>query len=116
VEVIEGRIEAERNKLGMSSLDSSATEAFADLVGEFERLSAERDFAQESYTAARAAYDAALAEARRQSRYLAAHVRPTLAESPTHPKRNMLLALTALFSFLGWAILVLAAYALRDRS
>ena len=116
VEVIEGRIEAERNKLGMSSLDSSATEAFADLVGEFERLSAERDFAQESYTAARAAYDAALAEARRQSRYLAAPVRPTLAESPTHPKRNMLLALTALFSFLGWAILVLAAYALRDRS
>ncbi|WP_135507420.1 capsule biosynthesis protein [Roseovarius aestuariivivens] len=116
VAVIESRIEAERNKLGISSVDNAANDAFADLVGEFERLSAERDFAQESYTAARAAYEAAIAEARRQSRYLAAHVRPTLAEAPTHPQRYTLLALTMLFAFLSWAILVLAGYALRDRS
>lgn len=116
VAVIKSRIEAERDKLGFNNVSSDESEVFANLVGEFERLSAERDFAQESYTAARAAYEAALSEARRQSRYLAAHVRPTLAEAATHPKRYTLLALTALFAFLFWAILVLAGYALRDRS
>ena len=62
-----------------------------------------------------AAYDAALAEGRRQSRYLAAHVRPTLPERATHPERWTLLALVAIFAGLAWTILTLAAYALRDR-
>ena len=117
IQVIQTRIDEEREKLGFSggAGTSGRTEAFADLVGEFERLSVEREFAEQAYTAARAAYDASVAEARRQSRYLAAHVRPTLAESAERPMRLTLLALTALFSFLTWAILVLAAYALRDR-
>ncbi|MEM9635964.1 MAG: capsule biosynthesis protein [Pseudomonadota bacterium] len=116
VTVITERIEAEREKLGISTIDGTGSPVFADLIGDFERLAAERDFAQEAYNAARAAFDAAQAEARRQSRYLAAHIRPTLAESSKQPKRYTLLALTALFSFLSWAILVLAVYALRDRS
>lgn len=116
VEVIEARIAEEREKLGLGAGGaSSGTEAFADLVGRFEQLSAERDFAEQSYTAARAAYDIALAEARRQNRYLAAHVRPTLAQSADHPRRITITALVALFAFLLWAILVLAGYALRDR-
>ncbi|WP_306151163.1 capsule biosynthesis protein [Roseovarius sp. MMSF_3281] len=118
-EVIENRIEQERRKLGIGS--SSDTEnngdpnAFANLVGEYESLAVDLEFAEQSYTAALAAYDSALAEAQRQSRYLAAHVNPTLAQSPTRPDRFSILGLTALFSFLTWAILVLAAYALRDR-
>lgn len=116
VTVITERIEAEREKLGINTIDDSSSPVFADLIGEFERLSAEREFAQEAYNAARGAFDAAQAEARRQSRYLAAHIRPTLAESSQQPERFTLLALTALFSFLSWAILVLAVYALRDRN
>ncbi|WP_226783025.1 capsule biosynthesis protein [Oceaniglobus trochenteri] len=118
VSVIEDRMRQEREKLGFGSGlgDNEGSNAFADLVGEFERLSVDRQFAEQSYTAALAAYDAATAEARRQSRYLAAHVRPTLAESPEHPQRYKLLGLVVLFSFLIWAILVLAGYALRDRS
>ncbi|KGM46758.1 capsule biosynthesis protein [Pseudooceanicola atlanticus] len=117
IQVIQTRIAEEREKLGFSGGEAATgrTEAFADLVGEFERLSVEREFAEQAYTAARAAYDASVAEARRQSRYLAAHVRPTLAESAERPMRLTILALTVLFSFLSWAILVLAAYALRDR-
>ena len=115
VAVIEERISAERGKLGIGSENPNAAEAFANLVGEFERLNVDREFAEQSYTAALAAYDAAVAEARRKNRYLAAHVRPTLAEAPEHPQRITLLSLTVLFSFLAWAILVLAAYAIRDR-
>ena len=58
---------------------------------------------------------AAQADARRQTRYLAAHVRPTLAERAEYPQRGVILWFVALFLFLTWAILVLVAYALRDR-
>ena len=63
----------------------------------------------------RAAYDAARNEARRQSRYLAAHVPPTLAEKSEYPDRGSTMALVAVFLTLAWAFMVLAAYAMRDR-
>lgn len=117
VEVIEERIAEERRKLGIGTAEGTAVDenAFANLVGEYESLQVDLQFAQESYTAARAAYEAAVAEARRQSRYLAAHVTPTLPEKAEHPQRVTLLGLVALFSFLFWAMAVLTAYALRDR-
>jgi capsular polysaccharide transport system permease protein len=84
-------------------------------VSEYERLQVDREFAEQAYVAALAAYDTALAEARRQSRYLAPYVRPTLAESSQFPERLTLLALVALFLTTGWAIAVLIYYSLRDR-
>ncbi|MEM6408852.1 MAG: capsule biosynthesis protein [Pseudomonadota bacterium] len=116
IDIIEARIQEERNKLGLgAAAPGDEGNVFANLVGEYERLVVDQEFAQQSYTAALAAFDAASAEARRQSRYLAAHVRPTLAEAPTQPQRLSLLGLVAIFSFLSWAILVLVAYSLRDR-
>lgn len=116
VGVIENRIRHEREKLGLGAdQQNPQTNPFADLVGEYERLAVDREFAEQSYTAALAAYDAAQAEARRQSRYLAAHIAPTLAESSEHPRRWTLQLLVTMFAFLTWAIAVLAAYAIRDR-
>jgi capsular polysaccharide transport system permease protein len=114
--VVEQRIEEELTKFGGGGATvPGGDQNFADLVAEFESLRVDLEFAEESYRAALATYDAAVAEARRQSRYLAAHVRPTLAESSTLPRRGQLTGLVALFSFLVWGLLVLAAYALRDR-
>lgn len=115
IEVTEARIAEERNKLGIGGNNSAQGQAFADLVGEFERLQVDREFAEQSFAASRAAFDSAVAEARRQTRYLAAHVRPTFAESPRHPQELQLLGLLGLFLFLSWTILVLTAYALKDR-
>ncbi len=114
IEVIEKRIEEEKQKLGIAD-SGNADGAFATLVGEFERLAVDREFAEQTYTAALAAYDAAQAEARRQSRYLAAHVRPTFAERAEYPQRGTILGLMTLFLFLSWTVLVLVAYSLRDR-
>ncbi|MBF9035275.1 capsule biosynthesis protein [Rhodobacterales bacterium HKCCE2091] len=111
IEVIEDRIEAERAQIGAGG-DGTA---FADLVEEYERLVADKEFAQEAWVAALAAYDLAVAEAQRQSRYLAAHIRPTLAEAAEYPDRPMILGLVAVFLFLAWSALVLIGYALRDR-
>ena len=57
---------------------------------------------------------AARAEARRQSRYLAPHIQPTVAESSLYPRRVLLAGLTALFLVLGWGILMLVYYNVRD--
>lgn len=115
IEVIQERIDAERRKLGLGG-GAVEGEVFANLVGEYETLIVDREFTERSYTAALAAYDAAQAESRKQSRYLAAHVRPTLAEQPEYPERLKIVLLLALFTTLGWAIFVLVYYSLRDRS
>ena len=114
VEVIEARIAAERDKMGIGT-GTGDTQAFASLVGEYERLGVEREFAERTYVAALASYDGALAEARRKSRYLAAHILPTTAETSRFPERGTLLALIGGFLFMAWAILALVAYALKDR-
>jgi capsular polysaccharide transport system permease protein len=114
IDVINGRIASERRKLGFGDASESG-EAFANLVGEYEGLIVDREFAETAYTTALAAHDSALAEVRRQSRYLAAHVKPTLAERAEYPKRIKILSLLILFSFFGWSILCLVVYSLRDR-
>lgn len=67
VEVIQKRIDAERRKLGLST-GGEEDVVFADLVGEYEGLIVDREFAEIAYTTALATHDAAVATASRQSR------------------------------------------------
>lgn len=112
IDIIDDRIRAERRKFGLSG-DSDAS--YAETIAGFERLTVDREFAEQAYAAALASFDAARAEANRQSRYLAAYIQPTLAERAEFPNRPLLIGIVALFSFLLWAILTLSYYALRDR-
>ncbi len=114
LEVIEARITAERAKLGLGVSGAGAA-VMADLVGEYERLAVDREFAERAYTSALAIYDGALASARRTSRYLAAYMQPTMAETAQYPRRFTLLAMGTLFIFLIWSIVVLVFYSVRDR-
>ena len=115
IAVIEERIADERTKFGPSIGGTARGEDYATLIGEFERLTVDREFAEQSYIAALAAFDAARAEAQRQSRYLATFVRPTLAESAEYPQRAVILGIVTLFCLMGWSILALIYYSLRDR-
>ena len=113
--VIERRISAERRKLGVQGTAADDNKAFSEIVGEYERLVVDREFAEQAYVTALAAYDAALAEARRKTRYLAAYMEPTRAETAEHPERVTLLLLVALFLFLIWSIATLVLYSVKDR-
>lgn len=116
VDVIRARIDAEQGKLGGVAGDAGTDGVvFADILSEYESLAVDRQFAEEAYRSSLAAFDSAQAEARRQSRYLAAHVEPTLAESAQYPQRALLLGLVSLFLFLTWSSLSLVLYALKDR-
>jgi capsular polysaccharide transport system permease protein len=122
VAVIEERIAAERNRFGSGTGGTGAAagqgdgeDAYATLVAEYERFSVDLQFAEQSYLSALAAHDGALAQAQRQSRYLAAYVAPTRAERAEYPRRVLLLGLAAAALFIGWSLLVLTFYAIRDR-
>lgn len=117
IDVIEQRIIEERSKFGIgedASGDSGIT-AFAELVGEYESLNVNLEFAEITFQAAQAALDTALAESRRQSRYLAAHIQPTLPQRAEAPDLTQSVILVALFAFLAWGVGILSAYAVRDR-
>ncbi len=114
IEVIRERIAEEREAFASEEIGGVGAD-YPTLMAEYESLIVDREFAEETYRAALAARDIAQATSSRQSRYLAAYVRPTLSESAQYPQREMLIALVALFLFLAWAILVLIYYSVRDR-
>jgi capsular polysaccharide transport system permease protein len=113
IEVIEARISEERRKTG--TIPGSDQNSIVDVVGEYERLFVDRQFAEQAYTAALASLELAKADARRKSRYLATHVSPTAAETSRYPQRGLLLSIVIGFATLGWAVFALTAYSLRDR-
>lgn len=111
IEAIRGRIEQERADVGIGTEGAD----FAQVLGEYERLKVDQAFAEQAYLAALAAHDAAMAQAGRNSRYLATFVPPTLAEASTAPMRPLVLLIVGFLSFMVWSSLVLIFYALRDR-
>lgn len=114
IDVIQARIDEERRKFGAGGVGPGG-ENYATTVSDYERLTVDREFAERAYSAALLAYDAARAKADRESLYLAAYIRPTIAEQSEYPQRALWTGLVALFGFLVWAIFSLVYYSLRDR-
>ncbi|WP_246133148.1 sugar transporter [Paracoccus aurantiacus] len=112
IRVIREQIEQERQKFGGQATDG---EQLSSVVGEYERLAVDREFAETTYTAALAAYDLAQAQAQQKSRYLAAYVKPTLAQTAEYPQRLKIFLITASFLLLIWTIGVLIYYSVRNR-
>lgn len=116
IDVIRDRIAIERQTFTSDSTDTGAVgQDYPTLIAEFESLSVDREYAEQSYRAALTAVDVAKAEAARQSRYLATYIKPTLATESEFPARYTLTGLAALFLLLIWSILALIYYSLRDR-
>lgn len=115
IQVIRARIAEERQTFATTEVLSTG-EDYPTLISEFEGLTVEREFAEESFRAALAARDTARANAVRQSRYLATYINPTRAERAEYPQRLLLVALGTLFSMLIWGITVLIYYSIRDKA
>lgn len=115
IEVIERRIEDERSKFGVGVDGAAKSDDYAAIVAEYESLVVDRTVAEEQFRSATMIFEAAQAEANRKSRYLAAHVEPTLAQGALYPKSATILALTMFFLLLGWSLALLVYYSIRDR-
>lgn len=113
ISAIEKRIVEERNKVGRTTLDGERS--LAGVVGEFETLMSERQFAEQAYLSASVSYEVALAEARGKSKYLAAHIPPTKAQSSQYPDRILWSVSIFGICFIFWSVAVFATYAMFDR-
>lgn len=114
IEVIEERIIAERRNFATQDVTVFDTD-YPRLIAQFESLMVNQEFAEQTYTAALAARDAARSNAARQSLYLATFVRPTLAQQAEFPRRIITLLMSAFFLLMGWGAMSLVYYSLRDR-
>ena len=113
VETIRAMIAAERTRIAAGN--GAETKGYASLVGDYERLAVEVEFAQSAYLSALSIHEKARAEAQRKTRYLAAYIEPTLAQTPQYPQRVTWLMLVTLASLGLWALLSLVFYGVRDR-
>ena len=116
IAVIQSLIEKERQKFGMggTSRTDDGTD-YSTLVGEFERLMVDLEYAQKSYLAAQTVLDTTQAEAQRQSRYLATYAKPSFPETPQYPRRTNLSILSASVLLLTWLVGLLVYYGIKDR-
>lgn len=114
IEVIRDRIADERRSFAAQDVTVDNTD-YPQLLGQYEGLRVNQEFAEQSYGAALTAFDAARSKAERQQLYLASFIRPTLAQRAEYPQRFMLIGLTLMFAGLAWAIGALVYYSLRDR-
>ncbi len=117
IDVIRDRIRIERQTFASDNTDTGAVgEDYPSLIAEFESLTVDLQYAEETYRAALTALSVARDDAARQSRYLATYIKPTLAEESEYPKRWILAGLAGLFLLLIWSICALIYYSIRDRS
>jgi capsular polysaccharide transport system permease protein len=112
IEAIRSQIAAERAAIGQSAGNGAA---LTEIIGQYEELLVDLEFAQNAYTSAMAAVERAKAEARRQSRYLAVHIAPRPADESLYPKRLIYSGLIVLALLSAWSLAVLVYYNIRDR-
>lgn len=84
------------------------------LVGEYEQLDMERQFAQTMVTGAMQALDAARQTASSQHLYITPYVRPALPESATYPHRWTSIFLFAAAAIVIWTLLTLIVRSVRE--
>jgi capsular polysaccharide transport system permease protein len=115
IEVIQERIQSERNSFTGVDPTSAGAEDYPVLLAEYESLLVDREFAEETYRLALSAVEVARSNATRQSRYLATYIEPTAPETSEFPRRFMLVGLALLFLMLLWGVGALVYYSIRDR-
>jgi capsular polysaccharide transport system permease protein len=110
IAAVRARIEDERGSLAVGGVAGSMPE----VVGDYEELEVDLEIARTAYTHALAGRAAAEAMAQRQARYLVPHIQPTRAETALYPRKVLITGLAALFLTLGWSVVMLVYYNVRD--
>jgi capsular polysaccharide transport system permease protein len=112
IDAIRSQIASERAAIGQSA---GSGPALTEVIGQYEELLVDLEFAQNAYTSAMAAVERAKAEARRKSRYLAVHIAPRPADESLYPNRWLYSGLILLALLVAWSLVVLVYYNIRDR-
>jgi capsular polysaccharide transport system permease protein len=109
-------IEAQLRSLGaeMTDPEGGRADRLSRRLEEYERIEAERRFAEASYQLALRAVEQTRANADRQRVFIASFVPPSLPEEALYPRRWRTLGTVALIAFALWGIGGLAAQSVRE--
>lgn len=104
------------NTTSTATASAAGPEGLSSQLEEFEKLQTESEFALKAYVSALASLEAARIEAKRDQRYLASFVQPSLPEHAAYPLRllNTILVLAA--ALVMWGISALLYAAIKDHS
>ncbi|MEM6464242.1 MAG: hypothetical protein AAF724_20235 [Pseudomonadota bacterium] len=88
ISALEGQIQQQLERFGSGGENGAIrTRNLSDVVNEYSQLIVEQEFAEKAYTSALSSLETSQAEARREERYFAIVVEPTLPEVALYPKR-----------------------------
>jgi capsular polysaccharide transport system permease protein len=90
------------------------SDAMATVIGEYQELTLNQEFAEKAYTAAMASLERARAEASRTQSYLAIYGQPSIAEEAMYPRRWLNIWVVFALSGILWAIGMLGFMTVRD--
>ena len=94
--------------------NSAKSNGLANIVGVYQGLTLDEDFAEKAYAAAMASLDHARAEANRTQAYLAIYVQPSPAEMATYPRRTLDIWMVFILCSILWAVGMLGTLTVRD--
>jgi capsular polysaccharide transport system permease protein len=106
IHAYEQQADAEQAKM------AGETDSLAPMIGEYERLSLERDFAGKTVAAAEAAAEEARLEARKKRLYLERIANPSLPDTPTEPHRvqSLITLIVSLLLIYAMISLIIAGF------
>lgn len=116
IATIKDQIEAQKAKVGTGTTYGSDTKNISTLATEFQQLLAKQEFTEKAFAAAQGALETAMQEARKQERYLAVVVEPTLADYSMYPKRVANIVMVLFGSFVIWLLAYLLSKSIRDHT
>jgi capsular polysaccharide transport system permease protein len=88
--------------------------ALASLVGGYQAVLLDQEFAEKSYAAAQASVERARADADRTQSYLAIYMNPAAADEPARPRKILAILIILTFATIIWAISALIALTVKD--
>jgi capsular polysaccharide transport system permease protein len=105
---------AARSSDAAANGEGAASGPLASVIGQYQELLLDQEFAEKAYTAALASLDRARAEAARTQAYLAIYANPMVAEERSYPRRWVSVSVVLIISSILWAIGVLGFLTVRD--
>lgn len=116
IATIDRQIAEERARLGTGTPRAGGnSRPLSRVVGDYEELLVDREFAEQAYTVALANHQQALVEARRRHRHLAVHISPTLSEEAEYPDRPALILTALVLVIAAWSIVNLVIGNIAER-
>lgn len=111
---IQGQISESPSTADAAATSTADPNALASVIGTYQELALNQEFAEKAYTAAMASLEAARSEANRTQSYLAIYGQPGVAQEAAYPRRWLNIWVVFVLSSILWAIGVLGFLTIKD--